>query len=64
MDDFQLSIFNKWGQMIFQTTDRTNGWDGKSNGEYVPTDAYVYLVIYKTPEGQTVEERGTVTVLR
>jgi gliding motility-associated-like protein len=64
LDDFQLSIFNKWGQMIFQTTDRTNGWDGKSNGEYVPTDAYVYLVIYKTPEGQTVEERGTVTVLR
>jgi gliding motility-associated-like protein len=64
LEGYQLSIFNKWGQMIFQTTDPTRGWDGRYNGEFVPTDAYVYLIVYRTPEGQTIEERGTVTALR
>jgi len=63
-EGYQLSIFNKWGQQLFNTTDPEGYWDGKYNGEYVPTDAYVYLIVYRTPEGETIEERGTVTVLR
>jgi len=63
-DGYQLSIFNKWGQQLFNTSDPEGYWDGKFNGEYVPTDAYVYLIVYRTPEGQTLEKRGTVTVLR
>lgn len=63
-ESYQLSIFNKWGQMLYKTTDPTEGWDGQYNGEYVPADAYVYLIVYRTPEGQTIEKRGTVTVVR
>jgi gliding motility-associated-like protein len=64
LEGYQLSIFNKWGQQLFNTTDPEGYWDGKFNGDYVPTDAYVYLIVYRTPEGQTIEKRGTVTVLR
>jgi len=64
LEGYQLSIFNKWGQMLYKTTDPNGGWDGRFNGEFVPTDAYVYLIVYRTPEGQTIEERGTVTAVR
>lgn len=63
-DDYDLMIFNKWGQMIFSATDISEGWDGTYNGEPAPADAYVYLIRYKTPEGQVVEKRGTVTLVR
>ncbi len=63
-ESYQLSIFNKWGQMLFETSDPNKGWDGRYNGEYLPTDAYVYLIVYHTPEGQTIEKMGTITVLR
>jgi gliding motility-associated-like protein len=61
---YSFSIFNKWGQMIFETQDFTKGWDGKHKGEYVDSDSYVYLLMYRTPEGQSIEKRGTVTVVR
>jgi len=63
-EGYSLSIFNKWGQLIFITEDPTQGWDGKFKGEYVPSDAYVYQLKYKTPQGQNLEKRGTVTVIR
>ncbi len=63
-DDYELMIFNKWGQMIFNTTDMDEGWNGNYNGEPMPPDAYVYLIRYKTPDGQMVEKRGTVTLVR
>jgi len=62
--DYSFVIFNKWGQLIFITEDPTQGWDGKFKGEYVPSDAYVYQLKYKTPQGQNLEKRGTVTVIR
>jgi len=64
LEGYQFSIFNKWGQMLYKTTDPTQGWDGQYKGGFVPADAYVYLIVYRTPEGQTIEKRGTVTVVR
>jgi gliding motility-associated-like protein len=61
---YELMIFNKWGQMIFTTRDTEQGWDGRVNGELQPPGAYVYLIKYRTPEGQNMEKRGTVTILR
>lgn len=61
---YELMIFNKWGEMIFTTRDTEQGWDGRSNGELQPPGAYVYLIKYRTPEGQNMEKRGTVTILR
>jgi gliding motility-associated-like protein len=61
---YEMLIFNKWGQMIFTTTDSNEGWDGKQNGEILPPGAYVYLIKYRTPEGANMEQRGTVTIIR
>lgn len=61
---YELLIFNKWGEMIFTTKNPETGWDGKQNGQILPSGAYVYLIKYRTPEGQNLEKRGTITLIR
>ncbi len=61
---FEMQIFNKWGQMIFETNDIFNGWNGTVNGILAPCDVYVYRVAYKSVMGNSYEKRGMVTLLR
>lgn len=61
--DYRLSVFNRWGKLIFETTDVTNGWDGRYGGELAPAGAYVYLLQYLNQYGETVSKRGTVSVV-
>jgi gliding motility-associated-like protein len=63
-NSYEMLIFNRWGQMVFKTTDTHEGWDGRYNGELQPAGAYVYLIKFLTPEGRNVEQRGTVTLIR
>lgn len=63
-ETYELLVFNKWGQMIFNTTDPLEPWHGKFNGEYVPADAYVYRIRVKSPDGRDFQTQGTVTVIR
>ena len=62
--NYEFSIFNRLGQMIFTTNDLEQGWDGTFKGEYVPEGVYVYLVKFISANNNEFERRGTVTVLR
>ena len=65
---FDFYIFNRWGQLIFSTTDQNEKWDGKYNGELSPLGVYVWKAKYKYKiEGvgsELHEESGTVTLLK
>jgi gliding motility-associated-like protein len=61
---YQLLIFNKWGQQIFESSSLEKGWDGTFEGDRVPGDTYVYLIKFRNSQGETIEKRGTVTVVR
>jgi len=61
---FRMMIYNKWGQLIFETEDIYNGWDGYSNGRPAPADVYAYRIWYKSYQGESFEKRGTVTLVR
>jgi gliding motility-associated-like protein len=63
-ENYQMIIFNKWGQQIFSSTEISTGWDGTHNGEVVPGGAYVYVIRFRNAEGQSDELHGTVTVVR
>ncbi|MDD4742175.1 MAG: gliding motility-associated C-terminal domain-containing protein [Bacteroidales bacterium] len=63
-EEYQLIIFNKWGQQLFASREISEGWNGTFNGEWVPADTYVYLIKYKDATGALAEKRGTVTVIR
>ncbi|MBS4057850.1 MAG: gliding motility-associated C-terminal domain-containing protein [Bacteroidales bacterium] len=61
--DYSLSVFNRWGKLIFDTSDVNNGWDGRYAGELVPAGAYVYVLQYLNQYGETVTKRGAVSVV-
>jgi gliding motility-associated-like protein len=64
-ENFELRIFNRWGQMLFQSKDWKRGWDGRLNGQLQPTGTYVWFVRYKdSRNNQLVERKGSVVLIR
>ncbi|WP_343745583.1 gliding motility-associated C-terminal domain-containing protein [Chitinophaga sp.] len=59
----EFSIYNRWGECIFLTTDPKRGWDGTFHGQLQPVGAYVYHVRYRNMLGQEKLLKGTVTLL-
>jgi hypothetical protein len=62
--DFQLWIYNRWGQLIYSGN---SGWDGLADGEEVPTGSYSYLMRYTFPledKIEVVDKRGTFALIR
>jgi gliding motility-associated-like protein len=67
LEQYEFSIFNRWGELIFRTNDPNQSWDGRYlNGEYyVPDGAYYFDVQYKTYMGVgIVEKKGFLNILR
>ena len=64
--DFYMAIYNRWGQMIFETRDRNKGWDGIVNNEIVQLGVYVYKVDYRSycAPDKTINQIGHIVVLR
>ncbi len=63
-ESFRMTIFSRWGQQLFETSDIDKGWDGTVNGQFIPAGQYVYLITYKSTEGKDYEKRGTIMLVR
>ncbi|MCO6358019.1 gliding motility-associated C-terminal domain-containing protein [Roseivirga pacifica] len=61
--DFQMLIFNRWGELVFQGNDPTTGWNGTFNSKPAPIGAYVYRISYNR-DGIPTTAKGTVTLIR
>jgi gliding motility-associated-like protein len=57
---FSMVIYNRWGQMIFQTSDYSAGWDGKD----APAGVYGWVISYSNHTGKVFKMRGSVTLLK
>jgi gliding motility-associated-like protein len=57
-------VHDRWGRQVFETTDPTNEWDGKINGEYAPFGVYVWTVDGFCESGKRLKKSGNVTVIR
>jgi gliding motility-associated-like protein len=64
VETFTLKIYNRWGQLVFETTDMNNGWDGTFEGEPCKSDVFVYLAEGIGRKGQRINHTGNVTLLR
>ena len=62
--DLHLSIYNRWGNLVFESYDKTVGWDGNYYGKKCEVGVYVYTVYINFTNGQTVEKAGTITLVR
>jgi gliding motility-associated-like protein len=57
-------VFNRWGVMVFETTDINQGWNGRFNDTPQPMGTYVYQVEAKNNKGKTFSKSGNVTLIR
>jgi gliding motility-associated-like protein len=63
-EGYSMKIFNRYGQIIFETTDVNEGWTGAYENEIVPMGTYVYLISFTATNGQVITKKGNVTVVR
>jgi gliding motility-associated-like protein len=62
--NFKLEIFNRWGELIFDTKDIQGGWNGTHNGVAVQSGTYTWKVTYKDLDGFDYQAVGHINVLR
>lgn len=62
--NYEMRIYNRWGNVVFETSSYTEPWDGNEpNGNSVQTGSYIYYIKIETPNNQIIEKRGNITVV-
>lgn len=57
-------IYNRWGQLIFHTSNRKEGWDGTYKGAVQPMDVYTYTLDVQFTDGKKYRKTGDITLLK
>ena len=63
-DGYEFIIFDRWGGEIFRTDNIEKKWDGKADGEVLPTGNYIWKFSYENVLNEAVERIGTVTLIQ
>ena len=61
--DFEIRIFNRWGEQVFYSTDKSFRWNGEVKGKLFVGTTYNYIIRYKNFSGKPYVLKGGVTVL-
>lgn len=65
IDEFEILIFNRWGEIIYSSTDVNEGWDGYYNGEICKDGTYTWKITFKgKTTSETQVKTGFVTLLK
>lgn len=59
-----IRIFDRWGNLVFETTNQSEGWDGTLNGKPVVAGVYVYYIQAVCTNGESVIRQGNITLIR
>jgi gliding motility-associated-like protein len=59
-----FSIYNRWGQLLYQTNEDGKGWDGRAGGKQQPEGTYVWMVGAKDLQGNLILRKGVVVLIR
>ncbi|MEX1191092.1 MAG: gliding motility-associated C-terminal domain-containing protein, partial [Brumimicrobium sp.] len=64
INSYQLSIYNRWGELIFNADDQNNCWDGTYNGKMMNTGVFAYKLFVTTEQGEEIEKSGNINLTR
>ncbi len=67
VDNFEIFIYSRWGELIYQSSTLEFKWDGTLNGELLPLGTYPYIMRFTSrfePERGVFEQNGAVTIIR
>lgn len=62
--EYKMQVFNRWGELIFESTDVKIGWDGYYRGKLCQQDVYVWKAYLKLNNGKTYNKTGDITLLQ
>jgi gliding motility-associated-like protein len=62
--DVNMSIFNRWGEKVYESTNQSNGWDGTYIGAQQPPGVYIYYIDITYLNGQKISRQGSLTLIR
>jgi gliding motility-associated-like protein len=62
--NFEMNIFNRWGELMFSTTDLEQGWNGDFKGNPMPEGTYTFVVGITDRAGRAFKKSGSVLLLR
>lgn len=64
IDKIDFAIFNQWGELVYKTTDLSQGWIGTYKGAEQPAGVYIYTAKLKMIDGQEMIKKGSVNLIR
>jgi gliding motility-associated-like protein len=64
LEIYELQIFNRWGNLLFESREPERGWDGYYNDKLCPQDVYVWRIKCRFVNGIEIVKTGDVTLLR
>lgn len=62
--EFDCSIFNRWGNLLFHSTDPATGWDGRYKGKLVEPGVYFYVIKARGADGVSYNLSGDINIIR
>ncbi|MFH2142798.1 MAG: gliding motility-associated C-terminal domain-containing protein [Bacteroidota bacterium] len=62
-ENYSFYIYNRWGEIIFKTSDPSQGWNGKIKGRNAKEGTYSYFLSFQTAENKIYEKRGTFSLI-
>ena len=62
--EFQMRVWNRWGELIFESNEVNKGWNGFYRGQLSPQDVYVYQAKIRFVDDRVAEKKGDITLLR
>lgn len=58
-----LSVYNRWGQLVYHSSNASYGWDGYISGVLASQGTYYYVFVYEDQDGQTAQHKGSLTLI-
>ena len=64
VSEYHLYIMNRWGELIFETSNINEGWDGYNKGGKAPQDSYIWRIDYTNYDGDNFQKYGFIILYR
>ncbi|MCB0705316.1 MAG: gliding motility-associated C-terminal domain-containing protein [Saprospiraceae bacterium] len=61
---YELTIFDRWGEMVFSTKDPDSTWDGTKDGQPLPADTYAWVMRYQETDKPEIIRYGEISLFR
>jgi gliding motility-associated-like protein len=61
---FHISVYNRFGNMVYSSSDVNESWEGTLKGMPAPTGIYVYVITGVSYDNKNIKQKGIITLLK